>query len=164
MAELLPTVDAGLSDRNFRRGRALFAEAKCYACHRFNSEGGAIGPDLTGVSGRFNAKDLLESLIEPSKTISDQYQAVQILTSDGQTIVGRIVNLSGDNYRVNTDMLNPDNLVGVDRKKIEIMRPSKKSMMPEGLLDVLNKEEALDLIAYLLSRGDADHEMFQKEE
>jgi hypothetical protein len=35
-------------------------------------------------------------------------------------------------------------------------------MMPEGLLDVLDKDEVLDLMAYLLSRGDKSHAMFAK--
>jgi hypothetical protein len=42
------------------------------------------------------------------------------------------------------------------------MEMSKVSMMPEGLLDSLKEEEVLDLLAYLLSRGDRDHKMFRK--
>ena len=42
------------------------------------------------------------------------------------------------------------------------MGPSKISMMPTGLLDVLHQDEILDLVAYLLSRGDRKHKMFTK--
>ncbi|WP_166828720.1 c-type cytochrome [Thalassoroseus pseudoceratinae] len=161
ITELLPKVEAGLTGRDFTQGRAMFAAGKCYSCHRFNNEGGAIGPDLTAVSGRFNPRDLLESIIEPSKTVSDQYQAMKFLMDDGKVIVGRIVNLSGDTFRVNTDMLNPNDLQGVDRNKIEIMEPATTSMMPKGLLNTLSEDEALDLIAYLLSRGNPDSPMFK---
>ena len=161
MEELVPLLKTGLHSRDFDRGRAMFAATKCFACHRFDNRGGAIGPDLTTLSGRFSPRDLLESVVEPNKEISDQYAAVTIITFDGKVVTGRIVNLSGDSFSVNTDMLDPNAQVGVDRKQIEEMRRSKVSMMPAGLLDTLKREELLDLMAYLLSRGDREHKMFQ---
>ncbi|QDU40327.1 Cytochrome c [Maioricimonas rarisocia] len=163
MDELIPVVENGLKGRDYNRGRMLFGAANCYACHRFNNEGGAIGPDLTALSGRFSPREILSSIVEPSKVISDQYAAVQILTDDGDVITGRIVNLAGDTFRINTNMLDPNALVGVDRKQIEEMQPSKTSMMPKGLLNSLNEEEILDLMAYLISRGDRNHPVFQKQ-
>src|SRR5262249_38851173 len=140
-----------------------FGEAKCFVCHRANGEGGGLGPDLTAVSGRFNARDLLESIILPSKVISDQYQAVVITTTDGRVIMGRIVNLFGDTININTDMLDANKLVGVNRNQIDTMEVSKVSMMPEGLIDSFTQEEILDLIAYLYSRGDRTNAMFRKD-
>ena len=160
--ELASTVVAGLTDRDYNRGRALFAAAKCFACHRCNDEGGGVGPDLTGVAGRFNTKDLLESIIVPSKTISDQYESVTISTSDGRVITGRIVNLHGDNLMINPDMLDPNNMVNVPRSNIEEVKRSPVSMMPAGLLNTLHKDEILDLVAYLLSRGDRQSPMFRR--
>lgn len=163
LEELLPLVEEGLQGRDFDRGRRMFAAANCFACHRFDNQGGAIGPDLTALSGRFSPRDVLESIVEPSKVVSDQYQAVTIITLDGKIVTGRIVNLAGDSFRINTNMLDPDAQVGVDRKQIDEMFPSKTSMMPTGLLNTLNEEEVLDLMAYLLSRGDREHPMFQAE-
>jgi putative heme-binding domain-containing protein len=161
--DLAPLLDSGLKQgRNFERGRRVFATAKCFACHRFDNEGGSVGPDLTGVAGRFSPRDLLESILEPSKEISDQYQAVEILTKDERIIVGRIVNLNNDTIMVNTDMLNPGSTVSVHRNNIDSMKPSKISMMPAGLLDTYKPEEILDLLAYMLSRGDRQHPMFRK--
>jgi putative heme-binding domain-containing protein len=162
--ELVPLVEGSLKDRDFDRGRTLFAAAKCFACHRFDNEGGGLGPELTGVAGRFNTRDLLESIVVPSKTISDQYEAVTIATEDGQVITGRIVNLNNDNLMINPDMLDPNNMVGVKRSKIEEMQPSPVSMMPESLLNTLEEEEVLDLMAYLLSRGDRGNAMFRQPE
>src|SRR5207245_6839918 len=68
--ELTPLVETKMVQRDFDRGRKLFAEAQCFACHRFDNEGGANGPDLTGTAGRFSVRDLLESIVEPSKVIS----------------------------------------------------------------------------------------------
>jgi putative heme-binding domain-containing protein len=161
MAELVPLVEKGLTRRDFDHGRAMFAAGQCFVCHRFDGEGGAQGPDLTGVAGRFNVRDLLESLLEPSKTISDQYGSVVVTTKDDRVIEGRIINLSGDSLWINTNMLDPDAITRIDRKRVDEIRPSSVSMMPKGLLDTMKKEEILDLFAYLLSRGDRNNKMFK---
>jgi putative heme-binding domain-containing protein len=160
--ELTPIVEKGLTKRDFDRGRRLFGEATCFVCHRFDNEGGAQGPDLTIASGRFSIRDLLESILEPSKEISDQYAAVVIATTDGRLVTGRIVNFHGDNMVVMTNMLDPNGLVNVSQRRVESIEKSKVSMMPEGLLDTFKEDEILDLVAYSLSRGDRNHTMFQK--
>ena len=160
LQELVPLVESRMRNRSFENGRRMFGAAKCFACHRFDGQGGAVGPDLTSLSGRFSSRDLLESIIEPSKQISDQYGSVQIVTLDGRTVTGRIINLAGDAFRVQTDMLQPGALTNVDRRQIEEIIESKISMMPTGLLNTLQEEEVLDLMAYMLSRGDRQHEMF----
>jgi putative heme-binding domain-containing protein len=159
--DLTPELDKGLSKRNFDRGRVLFGETKCFGCHRFDNEGGSQGPDLTVASGRFSPRDLLESIILPNKEISDQYAAVKVELDDGKTVVGRIVNLNNDSIMILPDMLDPSTVVDVNRRKIEKMEKSKVSMMPEGLLNTLDKDEVLDLLAYLLSRGDRNNKMFK---
>jgi putative heme-binding domain-containing protein len=160
--ELVPMVESGLKGRDYDRGRAMFAATKCFSCHRFNNEGGGLGPDLSGVAGRFSVRDLLESVVVPSKTISDQYQAVVIATTKGRVITGRIVNLNGNNLMICPDMLDPNRMINVHRDDIDEMKPSPVSLMPEGLLDTLDRDEVLDLIAYLLSRGDRNDPMFRR--
>jgi putative heme-binding domain-containing protein len=150
-----------MKGRNFENGRKMFGAAACFACHRFGNEGGAMGPDLTSVGGRFGVRDILESIIEPSKEVSDQYAPVVITLTDGRTVTGRIVNLGGDSYRVNTNMFDPDELESVDAKKVKSIEPSKVSMMPEGLVNMLKQDEILDLLAYLVSGGDPKHAAFQ---
>ena len=64
---------------------------------------------------------------------------------------------------INTNMLDPNAAwSNVDRRKIEETKPSPVSMMPEGLLNTLDREEVLDLIAYLLSRGDRNAEVYRQ--
>ncbi len=149
-----------LKGRDYDRGRTLFAATRCFACHRFADEGGGLGPDLSGVAGRFSARDLLESIVLPSKVISDQYEAVTIQTSDGRVVTGRIVNLNGENISISPDMFDPNRMISVKRSEIEEMTKSPVSLMPEKLLNTLNGDEVLDLMAYLLSRGDRKSAMF----
>jgi putative heme-binding domain-containing protein len=160
--EVMAIVEGGLKGRDFDRGRRLFAEAQCFSCHRFANEGGANGPDLTGSAGRFSVRDLMESIVEPSKVISDQYQAVRVETIDGKQYHGRIVNLNDDGFSLNTNMLDPNGNVRIDRKRIESIENSPISMMPTALLDNFKPDEIMDLVAFLLSRGDRKHTMFQK--
>ena len=46
-------------------------EKACSACHRFGAIGNDIGPDLTTLNSRFQKKDIVESILWPSKVISD---------------------------------------------------------------------------------------------
>jgi putative heme-binding domain-containing protein len=162
LEELVPLLEKGLVQRDFDRGHRLFGEARCFACHRFDNEGGAQAPDLTILSGRYGVRDLLEKVLDPNKFISDQYGGVVITTTDGKVVTGRIVNYSGDSMMVMTNMLDPNGLEHVSAKKVETIEKSKVSMMPAGLLDTFKEDEILDLVAYLLSRGDRHHKMFQK--
>jgi putative heme-binding domain-containing protein len=161
MNEVAPLLETKLTSRNFEHGRAMFATARCFDCHRFANEGGSVGPDLTGLAGRFSARDLLESVLEPDKVISDQYAGVIVQTSTGKTVIGRVTNYDGDEIHINTDMLDPTALERVNRPDIEQMSKSPVSMMPSGLLNTLTEDELLDLMAFLRSRGDAKNPMFK---
>ncbi len=159
--ELAPVVEKGLRGRSFERGRELFGAVGCFKCHSFAGEGGTTGPDLTRVASRFNARDLLESIIEPSKAISDQYAAVILKLDDGETVYGRIVDLAGDRLVINTDAADPDARRSLDARRVAGMKASAVSVMPEKLLALLREDEIQDLVAYLLSGGDRGHGMFK---
>ncbi len=117
----MPLVENGLKSASAISTTAApcSAASSCYACHRFDNEGGGAGPDLTGVSGRFATRDLLESIVVPSKVISDQYGAVIVSTTDGRVVTGRIVNLNNNTMSINTNMLDPNLQVSIDRNSIE---------------------------------------------
>ena len=156
VSDLLEDVNQRLDGRDLANGRKMFGVSQCYKCHRINRQGGIVGPDLTGLGRRYNNRDLLESLINPSKTVSDQYQATLFMLDSGKTVVGRVANLNGKNYRVIEDMLKPGKFTNVNVDQIEAMKPAKNSMMPEGLLDNLTRDEILDLVAFLKSSVNAN--------
>ena len=160
--EVLPIVEKGLQGgRDPERGRRLFSLAGCAACHRFEQDGGAAGPDLTGVAGRFSVRDLLESMVEPNKVISDQYAAITIQKKNGELITGRVGNLFGTTLNIVENMFEPGRMANVNRADIESMEISRVSMMPEGLLNSLEQDEILDPVAYLLARGDSKGPAFR---
>ncbi|MDF1656915.1 MAG: c-type cytochrome [Verrucomicrobiales bacterium] len=161
VADFDDVINVGLEgNRDFMNGRKMFGAGTCFACHRFDQEGGSIGPDLTSVAGKFSPRDLLESIIEPSKEISDQYGQMIFEMKDGSIVMGRIMNLNGDSVRVNTNMMDPNMTTNVDRKQLKSMKDSPMSMMPPGLLNSLSMDDVLDLLAYMLSQGDSEDPMF----
>ncbi len=162
VTDIDPLLAVGLEGgRNYENGRNLFGATACFACHRFGSEGGAIGPDLTSVAGKYSPRDLLVHIIEPNKEISDQYGQLEVILNDDSKVYGRIMNLSGDKLMLNTDMMNPDAIASVDRKRIKSMEQSKTSMMPPGLLNTCKDTDILDLLAYLLSKGNKEDPLFK---
>lgn len=149
--EALALLEKGLKRRNYDRGRNLFHAVSCAKCHRYNGEGGAIGPDLSTAGQKFSLSDLLDSVLEPSKVISDQYGSHQVLTADGEVIVGRVVEIDGNVHIYTAEADAPPRVI--PKSEIEEMTVSKVSQMPKDLINPLNEEELLDLIAYLKSGG-----------
>lgn len=162
LEELSAAAETGMTGRDFEKGRRMFSAAACYACHRFRDGGGMNGPDLTGAGGRYSAHDFLDQIIHPSKEINEQFAPVVVTQKNGDVVSGVVVNLSGDNVTLNTDLSDPNQRVNVDRKQVASMEVSKVSPMPPMLLSMLTKEEVLDLVAYVLSGGDPGHDMFAK--
>ncbi|MGV3484667.1 MAG: c-type cytochrome [Planctomycetaceae bacterium] len=148
-----------LKKRNFESGRNLFHAAQCAKCHRLGGEGGAIGPDLSTAGRKYPLPDLLDAILDPSKVISDQYGSMQVLTSDGQVLVGRLVRLDGKLHIYTADPDKPP--VVIDEADAEEVTESKVSQMPAGLVNGLNEEELKDLVAYLLSGGNRRDRVYQ---
>jgi putative heme-binding domain-containing protein len=127
-------------------GAKVFQKAQCAKCHRFGGRGEGVGPDLSTVSQRFQRKEILESILFPSQVISDQYASKTVVTADGKTYTG-LVAPAGEEAIV---ILQSDGeKVTIQTDDISETAPSKKSAMPEGLLNTLTLEEIADLFAYL---------------
>jgi putative heme-binding domain-containing protein len=131
------------------RGRAVFADRekwRCILCHRVGGEGGTIGPDLSGIGGKFARPHLIESVLEPSRQIVDGYRATLVATSDGRLVTGLVKNETNERLTLLDGeahehvVLKPDI---EDRKFLDV------SIMPEGLATGLSPEQFADLIAYL---------------
>jgi putative heme-binding domain-containing protein len=160
--DLSAAAKGGMHHRNFERGRKMFGAAACFACHRFGNEGGMTGPDLTGAGGRYSAHDFLDQVLNPSKEINEQFVPSVLTKLDGTTVVGVVTNLQGDTVVICPDPSEPNKTTRVDRKEVKSIEPSKISPMPPMLLNMLTKDEVLDLAAYVLSGGDAKHTMFAR--
>jgi len=119
-----------------------------------------VGPDLTQVGTRFSYRDMLEAIIEPSKTISDQYAATVFYLKDGTSVVGRLMNQDADKYYISQNPFAPQTLREIPKKDVARTRLSETSVMLPGLINQLNPEELKDLLAYLKSGGNPKDTIF----
>ncbi len=158
-ADVQPLLLQVSKGRNFAKGKDIYHQAQCSACHRYGDQGGSIGPDLTAVATRFKRQDILESSTEPSKVLSEQYRNIAIETTAGKVIIGRVTEETPEQIVIRPNPLEP-NTVTIKTADIESRQFSTVSPMPTGLLNTFNKEEILDLLAYLESLGDSQHPNF----
>ncbi len=145
LAEFL-TLDPMAYTGEAGKGADAFEKALCSACHRFGDLGEAAGPDLTDVGRRFRRADLLDSILYPSKTISDQWASVEIVMRDKRSLVGTIVSETAD-----TLTLQPvgGEAVSIPINQIASRTTATVSAMPEGLLNMLSLREVAHLLAFL---------------
>ncbi|MFT5144364.1 MAG: putative heme-binding domain-containing protein [Rhodothermales bacterium] len=149
--------------RNLEVGKRMYTAALCQACHAMGGVGGAIGPDLTQVGTRFSRGNILEAIDSPSYAISDQYAAELLTMTDGKTHIGRVVGEEDDVLLLNQNPYSPDQQIRVAKADIGHREASPVSIMPPRLLDRLNGQEVMDLMAFLLSGGDPEHRCYTKE-
>ena len=75
------------------RGRALVeGKGQCLSCHRVNGNGSRLGPDISDIGQLRRASDLERALVEPGGNVRPQNRAVRVVTRDGATITGRLLN------------------------------------------------------------------------
>ncbi len=132
-------------------GQPLF-EKLCATCHRLGELGNDVGPDLTTLNSRFKKKDILESILWPSKIISDQYESFMIETTGGDIITGAVV-MEDDRRIVLRTAQSPDRPVQVPKSQIKTQQKSTVSLMPEELLTGLSHTQINALIAFLLAKN-----------
>jgi putative heme-binding domain-containing protein len=154
LEEVLLALDkAKEQPRNLDHGREIFGVALCSRCHRLGGAGGTIGPDLAGASARYSRRDLLDSIINPSRVIDEKYRDTRILTTEGNVVVGQLAGGDKEQLYFATNPLEPAQITRIRRDSIEIRQASLVSSMPMGLLNTLTEEEILDLMAWVESGG-----------
>jgi len=161
MQDIEPDLDKIKSGRSFAKGKDAFAAGQCVLCHRFGKTGGSVGPELAAVSSRLAARDILESILLPSKVVSDLYQNTILLLRDGDDVTGRIVEETDQKLVVMTDQIRSTK-VEVRKGDVTSRHASKISPMPEGLVNCMTEDQILDLIAYLQSGGKKSYAAFKK--
>ncbi|MBC8876050.1 MAG: HEAT repeat domain-containing protein [Planctomycetes bacterium] len=129
-------------------GGAVFQKAQCIKCHRFGSQGGDVGPELTDVSRRLMRKQILQSALHPSHVLADQYARKTVVTKQGRKYSGTVT--TGEPGQSIIDE-HDGTTVLMDEKDIAEVQAEKISPMPEGVLDQLTLKEIADLFAYLRS-------------
>ncbi len=118
----------------------------CASCHQMFGEGGNAGPELTG-SQRTNLDYLLENILDPSSSVSKDYQLQIVETTNGRTLAGFVA--SENDQSLTLQAINE--AIVIPKNEIKKQVANSTSLMPEGLLQSLSTAELKELIAYLSS-------------
>ncbi len=154
--------------RNFARGKELFTTLACAQCHQMGTTVSAVGPslavgpNLVDVVKKYKAdpKAVLLEIIEPSRNIEDKYMKVMLELEDEIYISGNVLSEDENTVTIQTGPTTAQEQK-IDKKTILSRRPSPVSIMPTALLNTLDKEQILDLLAYVLAGGDANAPAFK---
>lgn len=140
---ILAKVDWAAGDA--QRGHDLYRKLACSACH---SGGGALGPDLTGITQRFAREDVFTAILQPSKDVADRYRASVVVTKKGQIFTGLVIYRAVDGLILQTGS---NETLRIDGSELDAVQPAPLSLMPKGLLDGQPPAALADLYAYLKS-------------
>jgi putative heme-binding domain-containing protein len=117
----------------------------CGQCHKIHGQGQDVGPDIT-VNGRASLDQLLSNVFDPSLVIGRIYQAYTVITTDGRTLTGLLVE---DNPQRIVLKVQGGKIETIARKDVDEFEQSKLSLMPEGVEKQLSPQELIDLLAFL---------------
>ncbi len=149
LAPLLAKMDA--KTRNRESAKDALIRAQCVFCHKVSNDpslpAGVFGPDLVQVSARFNRRDLLDHILNPSKFIDEKFRYVTLKTSDGKTITGSLESEDDERVVLRPNPLAPEKSE-IAKAMIKERSVSEISPMPQGLLNALKAEQILDLLAW----------------
>ncbi len=131
-------------------GRVVFEAAGCNACHAVGTtpatDRRGFGPDLANVTDRLSEADLLAAIMAPSRIVSDQYRAFIALTRDDRMFEGIVTRRDDRGIEIRPAGQEP---IEIESDELESLKPSTRSAMPEGLLEMRTLGEVRDLFAYL---------------
>ncbi len=131
------------------RGRTLFLDAQgvtCRNCHRVGERGRAVGPDLSKIGGKLDRRQLLESILDPSRRIDPQYVTTIVETQAGRVITGVVTERTAEGLTLR-DAQGQD--ITLTPGEIELTAVQPKSLMPDLLVQELTPQELADLLEFL---------------
>lgn len=164
LADLADDVQGIKGGRSHAKGKAAFEKLGCAQCHKLDvkSEGGSLGPALAETVKKYKGdrKQILAQILDPSAAVDDKYKAWEIHTVLGERLFGLVTSKGKDHLMVVTNPQNPvPQKIMLD--DVDSHSPSTSSLMPRGLLNHLDKNQVLDLMAYIEANGQANHKLFK---
>jgi quinoprotein glucose dehydrogenase len=135
------------------RGQMLYMQREklgCIICHELEGHGGNVGPSLTGIWQTLTLEKIIESIMEPSKEIKEEYGAHDVALKDGRVVSGRLV---GETDREVVIREGTGEEVRIPRAQVDKVLKSEVSLMPEGTTAHLTLTELASLLAFLKDRA-----------
>lgn len=153
---LTPALTAELVEEVARRGDPRRGEAiyrweslQCQKCHALGGAGGLVGPDLSSLGASAPLDYLVESLLAPAAKVKENYHSKVILDKEGRLVTGIPVRETSEAVTLRDA---EDRLVTIAKSQIDEVKDGR-SLMPDGLVDPLTRQELVDLLAFLSQLG-----------
>jgi putative heme-binding domain-containing protein len=144
----LAAADPGSANKaDLAHGKALFESNGCLNCHRVRDHGSRVGPDLSDIGAQRKPADIERSIVDPNAEVLPENRYVRVVTRDGATISGRILN--EDTYSLQL-IDSKEKLVSLQKADLRQFEFLKSSPMP-SYRDKLSGNELSDLVGYLVS-------------
>lgn len=135
------------------KGELIFrkAESSCTTCHALGGAGGLSGPDLSSLGTSSPAETIIKSILSPSESIKEGYDLKRVVKKDGSELLGYLAS-DGANEIVIRDVTGKE--VSIAKSQVQVMEKVPGSLMPPGLTSSLDRDQFVNLIAFLTKLGE----------
>ena len=135
------------------RGEAIYRRPalQCAVCHAIGGGGGDVGPDLSSIGVTAPMDYLVESLLKPEQAVKDGYALVRVVRQDGRLVTGLLAGETGTALLVRDAAGNVTSVPTAQVRQREVL---PGSLMPAGLTAQLDRDEFIDLVAFLSALGE----------
>jgi putative heme-binding domain-containing protein len=129
------------------RGKELVESSACFDCHRIGDRGSRVGPDLSDIGSRRTPDRLRQALVAPDAEVVPENRSVRLVTRDGATITGRLLNQDA----ISVQLINPkEELKTYLRATLREYTIVDKGLMP-SVEGKLTSQQVADIVTYLSS-------------
>ena len=139
VADVLKSGDAARGEAIYRR-----KELQCLSCHAIAGTGGQVGPDMTSIGASAQPDYLVESLLVPNRAVKEGFHAIEVNTLSGKVVSGIKVRETPKELVLRNA---EDKEVSIPTDDIDTKKQTR-SLMPDGLTDILTRQEFVDLVRF----------------
>lgn len=145
-------VEESLESGDEARGAAVFSNAKfaCLSCHKVGNHGGTVGPALSALMRDRKLAHVVESVLWPKRDVKPEFTVWQIVTADGKIISGYKTDSTDEHVTLVDPASGKKTSIAIDDIDDEVVG---STVMPDGLLTAMTRQQQLDLVCFLSSLG-----------
>lgn len=144
---------APLSEAEIAKATGLIKANGCLSCHRVDNMGSYVGPDLSEIGASRSAADIQAALVSPGKDVRPENRSVRLVTKDGKTVTGRILNQDGFSVQI---IDSSSQLRSFQKASLREFTIVTANPMP-SYADKMSAQDLTDLVHYLSSlKGSAN--------
>ena len=139
--------EAPLSEAETAKAKELLKANGCLSCHRIDQMGSYAGPYLGDIGAHRSAEQLRASLVSPNKEVVPENRSVRLVTGDGTTMKGRLLNQDGFSVQL---IDSSGQLRSFQKSTLRDFTIVTTNPMP-SYADKMNAQDLTGLVRYLCS-------------